>query len=119
MENLAQGFCSITAFGNFDHKKGGHMLLWDLGIAVEFPAHSTILIPSAFLEHSNTSTQEGETRRSITQYNASALFTWRANGFQTAGEAKKKGRKMDSWCNRTEHLFSTINDLMGRFTERS
>jgi hypothetical protein len=42
MENLTQGFSSITSFGSFDYKKGGHLLLWDLGITIKFPAHSTI-----------------------------------------------------------------------------
>ncbi|KAF7300327.1 hypothetical protein HMN09_00916000 [Mycena chlorophos] len=51
--NLPFGWCAITALGNFDHTKGGHLVLWDLKLVVEFPAGATILIPSATLAHSN------------------------------------------------------------------
>ena len=35
--NLAQSWCSITLVGSFDPKMGGHLVLKDLGIVVEFP----------------------------------------------------------------------------------
>lgn len=80
--NLAFGWCSITSLGTFDHAKGGHLVLWDIRKAIQFPAGSTILIPSAAITHSNTTIQHGERRYSFTQYSAGGLFRWVDHGFQ-------------------------------------
>ena len=85
MENLAQGWCSITSVGKYDPTRGGHLVLWDFGLVIEFPPGSTILIPSALLIHSNTSIQLGELRYSIVQYAAGGLFRWVENGCMTDG----------------------------------
>jgi len=52
--NLVQGWCSIIPSGDFDPVKAGYLVLWDLGLVVEFPPSSTILIPSSMVVHSNT-----------------------------------------------------------------
>jgi hypothetical protein len=57
---------------------GGHLVLWDFGLVIEFPP-----IPSAFLRHSNTSVCEGESQYSIIQYAAGGLFCWMYHGFKT------------------------------------
>jgi hypothetical protein len=79
--NLAFGWCAITALGSFDFRRGGHIILWDLGLVIDFPPGSTILIPSAVVWHSNTIIQPSETRYSFTQYAAGGLFRWVSNGF--------------------------------------
>ncbi|KAN0111296.1 hypothetical protein V8E52_008671, partial [Russula decolorans] len=79
-KNLAQSWCSITLLGDFSPDLGGHLVLWDFGLIVHFPAGSTALIPSALLVHSNTPIQLGETRRSIVQYAARGLFRWVRSG---------------------------------------
>ncbi|KAI0703089.1 hypothetical protein C8Q76DRAFT_697500 [Earliella scabrosa] len=81
--NVPWGWCAITAFGTYDYKQGGHLILWDLGIAFEFPPGATILIPSAILAHSNAAIQPGETRYSLTQYTAGGLFRWVECGLQS------------------------------------
>jgi len=94
--NLAYGWCSITALGNFDHKLGGHVVLPDLKLAIEFPAGSTILVPSAVLTHYNLPIGSKETRRSITQFSAGGIFRWISYGFQlkrAATAASVKGEK--------------------------
>ncbi|KAH9042329.1 hypothetical protein EDB84DRAFT_1232732, partial [Lactarius hengduanensis] len=62
--NLAQSWCSITPLGTFNPKEGGHIVLWDLKMVVEFPPGlapgSTVLIPSALITHSNTPIRPGE-----------------------------------------------------------
>lgn len=58
-------------------------------LIIEFPAGSTIFIPSATLRHSNTAIGENETRSSFTQYTAGALFRWVDNGFKTDLQLKK------------------------------
>ena len=60
--NLAFGWYAITALGNFNYKTGGHLIVWDLNLVIEFPLGSTILIPSAILSHSNTTINEQERR---------------------------------------------------------
>ena len=52
--NLSWGWCAVTSMGSYDHTKGGHLILWELGLAVEFPPYSTIFLPSAVLTHGNT-----------------------------------------------------------------
>jgi hypothetical protein len=79
--NLAFGWCSIMALGMFNFRRGGQIILWDLGLVIDFPPGSTILIPSAVIRHSNTSIQASETRYSFTQYAAGGLFRWVRNGF--------------------------------------
>jgi hypothetical protein len=86
MRNLAQSWCSITPLGNFNPDLGGHLVLWDFGLFIRFPAGSTVLIPSSLLVHSNSSIQPGETRYSIVQYAAGGLFRWVDNGFKTDRE---------------------------------
>ncbi|KAF7293279.1 hypothetical protein HMN09_01206800 [Mycena chlorophos] len=80
--NLPFGWCAITALGDFDHTKGGHLVLWDLKLVVQFPAGSTILIPSATLAHSNIPVGKDEHRASFTQYTAGGLFRLIDNGFE-------------------------------------
>ncbi|KAJ3832118.1 hypothetical protein F5878DRAFT_548610 [Lentinula raphanica] len=72
--NYCYGWCAITALGDFNFQLGGHLVLWDLKLVVELPPGWTMMIPSAFLRHSNTSLQPGETRFSLTQYTAAGLF---------------------------------------------
>lgn len=84
--NLAFGLCAITALGNFDPTQGGHLVLWDCRLVIEFPPGSTILIPSAMVTHSNVPISSHETRYSFTQYAAGALFRWVDQGFQSAAQ---------------------------------
>ncbi|KAI0038879.1 hypothetical protein FA95DRAFT_1504953, partial [Auriscalpium vulgare] len=81
--NVPYGWCAVTALGDFNYKLGGHLVLWDLKLVIEFPPGSTILLPSAVLTHSNTSIQPGETRRSFTQHCSGSLVRWWTYGFRT------------------------------------
>ncbi|TRM59745.1 hypothetical protein BD626DRAFT_368069, partial [Schizophyllum amplum] len=75
--NLAFGWCSITALGNFDDRSGhGALILWPLKLVVRFPAGATAFIPSSVVEHSNIPISNGETCYSVTQYTAGGLFRW-------------------------------------------
>lgn len=80
--NLPFGLCAVTALGSFDPQKGGHLVLWDLHLVIEFPPGSTILLPSAIVAHSNVPIQKNETRLSFAQYAAGGLFRWVEHGFQ-------------------------------------
>lgn len=101
--NLSWGWCAVTSLGCYDHTKGGHLVLWDLKLAVEFPPHSTVFIPSAILAHSNTAIGPTENRSSITQYNSVGLFRWVAFDHSLRG---KKGASGKEWWDSPTHMFS-------------
>lgn len=88
--NLAGGWCSITAFGDFDPTRGGHLILWDLGVALQFPPGCTIFIPSSLLLHSNIPVRDHECRHSMTQFSSGHLWRWVDNGFQLDSKEKSK-----------------------------
>ncbi|KAJ7797700.1 hypothetical protein B0H14DRAFT_2618679 [Mycena olivaceomarginata] len=71
--NKADGMCLIGALGDFNADKGAHLVLWDYGLMIRFPAGCSSMIPSA----------EGEERYSLIQYSAGGLFRWVANGFRS------------------------------------
>lgn len=118
--NLAQSWCTISPVGNFNSKEGGQLVLWNLGLVVDFPAGSTILIPSALIIHSNTNIQQHETRYSIVQYSAGGLFRWVENGYmsdvewdRTATHDQVKEReknKAERWRQAVQ-MFSKLPDL--------
>lgn len=87
--NKAGAWCVITSGGKFNPKLGGHLVLWNLRLLIEFPPGSTIAIPSALVEHSNASVAVGESRVSFTQYAAGALFRWVDLGHRTEVQCSK------------------------------
>ncbi|KAG2014973.1 hypothetical protein CC2G_008288 [Coprinopsis cinerea AmutBmut pab1-1] len=88
--NCPFGLCAIQALGDFDHTKGGHFVLHELKLVLEFPAGALLLVPSAIIKHGNTPLQPGESRVSFTQFTAGELFRYVENGFCTDKELKQK-----------------------------
>ncbi|KAF8076820.1 hypothetical protein FPV67DRAFT_1406050 [Lyophyllum atratum] len=88
--NVAAGWCAIYALGVFDSKKGGHLVLPDLKIVLEFPPGSLIFIPSATLMHGNIPVQAGDSRVSFTQYCGGGLFRYVDNGYRTETQLRKE-----------------------------
>ena len=84
--NLAQGWCSITLLEGFNHTLGSYLVLWDLGLIVQFPPGCTVLIPCSIVCHSNTPLQPGEVRHVIIQYASGRLFWWVYNSLMTDKE---------------------------------
>jgi hypothetical protein len=117
--NLPFGWCAVQALGRFDYTKGGHLVLPDLRLIIEFPAGSLILLPSATLLHANTPVQIGEARASFTQYTPGGNFRYAENGFRSETEilqqdkeeykAMQKKKKM-RWENGLK-MWSTLDDL--------
>ncbi|TBU45980.1 hypothetical protein BD309DRAFT_989182 [Dichomitus squalens] len=90
--NLPWGMCAITALGDFDPTRGGHLILWDLHLIIEFPPGTTILIPSAILRHSNAPlVSPNEHRYALIQYSAGGLFRWAECGHQTQKQFRSAG----------------------------
>jgi hypothetical protein len=120
-KNLPFGWCGICALGKFDHVKGGHLVLWDLKLVIEFPPGAIIFIPSAVCCHFNTAIQDGEDRFSFTTYSAGGLFRWVEHGFQledayrkTEEAVKEAKEKHANWF-RGINLFSSIEELQAQF----
>lgn len=82
--NAANMMCAITALGRYNPARGGHVVLYPLNEAYEFPSGSTILIPSSTLSHGNTPIARNEIRQSITQYCAGGLLRWVEYDFRSA-----------------------------------
>ncbi|KAJ7864212.1 hypothetical protein B0H14DRAFT_2203162, partial [Mycena olivaceomarginata] len=80
--NLPFGLCAVQSLGNFDPQRGGHLVLWDLKLIVEFPPGALILLPSATIAHSNIPVDEGDERISFTQFTAGGLFRYTDYGFR-------------------------------------
>lgn len=122
--NLSYGLCTVTALGNFDPTRGGHLVLWDLNLVVEFPAGATILLPSAVLRHSNTAIQPGERRYSFTQYTSGGLFRWVEHGFRSVSkymaglskiEKAEEERLAGERWNEGMHLYCTVDELKAMY----
>ena len=113
--NYFAGGCHIHSGGLFDHKLGGHIILFDLKLVIEFPSGSDIIIPSSTLTHGNTPIQPGEWRVSFTQYCSGGLFRYMAYGFRTLRDCTwsnpKLKEKMDLKAGRR------WKDALGRFSK--
>ncbi|KAJ7166568.1 hypothetical protein C8R43DRAFT_877950 [Mycena crocata] len=120
--NLPFGWCALQAAGPFDATKGGHLILWDLMLVIEFPPGALILIPSATLEHSNVPVQAGDGRVSFTQFTAGGLMRFVDNGFRTesalaAEDPAEHARLVELKSSRWEMglgLFSTLDELLAQ-----
>ncbi|KAK7017908.1 hypothetical protein VNI00_018520 [Paramarasmius palmivorus] len=117
IKNLAFGWCAITALGDYDWKAGGHLVLWDLKLMIEFPPGTTIYIPSAILCHLNTTIQPHERRYSFTMFSAGGIFRWVEHGFQTekmysqtVSAAKMAADNSKRWDSGLA-MFSSISEL--------
>lgn len=86
--------CSITALGEFDHQQGGHLVLFDLKLMIQFPSGSTILIPSGSLRHGNTDIGLNETRTSFTQFCPGALLRYYEYGFRNKNQIPEEDKAM-------------------------
>jgi hypothetical protein len=114
--NVPFGLCAIFACGSYDSKKGGHLILFDLGLVIEFPPGSTILVPSGTLRHGNVAIRADEARQSFTQYCPGGLFRWVAYGFKqvkTSPDAERMAfeHSHEERCKRAVDLFSKLGEL--------
>jgi hypothetical protein len=109
-QNLAYGWCAITALGSYDYTKGGHLILWESQLVLEFPPGCTILIPSASISHSNIGILEEEKRYSFTQYTAGALFRW-VDRIKYSSVSEQEDENVEKYVRNGLSLFSTHVEL--------
>ncbi|PPQ85142.1 hypothetical protein CVT24_012150 [Panaeolus cyanescens] len=119
--NLPFGWCCIIALGVFDHTRGGHLVLHDLKLLIEFPPGSLILIPSALLTHANTPVGPTDRRISFTQFCSGGIFRFIENGFKSEADLKRTdedryAEMMEAKAGRKDFglsLWSTQQELLG------
>lgn len=95
-KNKASGLLALTSFGDFDPTRGGHIVLKDLKLIIQFPPGSTILFLSCVLEHANLPVADHEFRFSFVQYAAGGLFRWKEYNFQLQDKMKKKNPEIEA-----------------------
>ncbi|KAL0060295.1 hypothetical protein AAF712_012918 [Marasmius tenuissimus] len=118
-KNCSHSMCAITAVGQFQSSKGGHLVLPDLKVIIEFPSGCTFLLPSAILRHGYTRIQKHETRYSVTQYSAGGIFRWLEYGQRTeeqfrrqdpSGFRKAMEEREGRWS-RMINMFVTLDEI--------
>ncbi|TRM57178.1 hypothetical protein BD626DRAFT_412510, partial [Schizophyllum amplum] len=118
--NVPWGWCPITALGRFNPRRGGHLILWELRLVIEFPPGSTIIVPSSVLTHSNVAIGRHERRFSITQYTAGGLIQWLDQGCRKKdvfwASLSRKERCREEARAKTRYreglaLYSTLDEL--------
>lgn len=101
--NVPHGWCAVWSMGPFDPKFGGHLILEEFNLIIEFPPGSLILIPSSTIRHGNTPVRDDERRYSFTQYCAGGLMRWVHHGmvpeWALTDTARKEayGKKGERW----------------------
>ncbi|KAJ6447644.1 hypothetical protein C8R47DRAFT_918142, partial [Mycena vitilis] len=79
----AASWSVLSALGNFSYQKGGHIILWDLGLVITFPAGASILIPTGLVRYSFVRVRPGESRYSLLQWAGAGMGRWFENGQRT------------------------------------
>lgn len=106
---------SIHAFGNFDPTKGGHLIPFELGFFIRFPAGTLALLSSSGIRHGNTPIQPFETRYSFTQYASGNLIRWVTYGCRPCGKVAESVKKTldrdmeEGWQNQKARLSDFFN----------
>ncbi|KAJ7664350.1 hypothetical protein DFH06DRAFT_897559, partial [Mycena polygramma] len=70
----------ITSLGKYAALRGGHIILWDLGLVVTFPIGCTILLPTGLVRYSFVKVRPGERRYSLVQWAGAGIAHWFRNG---------------------------------------
>jgi hypothetical protein len=119
--NKATGWCDITMMGQYNHKKGGHLILFDIDKITEFSPGSHILIPSAVMQHTNTAIQPHEKHMGFTQYAAGELFRWVDSGLCKLEEVRPEVKarmavEAPARFKNLLNLYSKLEELEGDHT---
>lgn len=90
-KNLAFGWCLLYILGDYDHTKGGHLILWELKLILEVRPGDLVFLPSACITHGNIPLASAdETRYSVAWYTAGGLFAWVRAGYSKQAEWKAR-----------------------------
>ncbi|KAJ3934381.1 MAG: hypothetical protein NXY57DRAFT_890251 [Lentinula lateritia] len=106
--------CGIWNGGRFNYKAGGQLIMWSLGIVVEFPPGAGILVPSASVTHANIPIGPEEWRHSITFFTAAGILRWYCNGFMNDNEflTRASDSQKKSWAQYRTDLWKFGLDML-------
>ena len=108
------------ALGNFSSKIGGHLILWNMKLVIEFPHGSTILILLATITHFNISVEKNcDAWLLFTQYCPGGLFCFVNNGFhmqetlrqEDPAECKHLEQLKSEWWKLGLVLLATLDNI--------
>lgn len=127
--NLAMGLCGITPVGNFDHTKGGHIVLHEAKLIIQCPPGCTVYIPSATCTHYNLPLHDPihETRASLIHFSSAGLFRWVEYEGSTVADLYATDR--DKWAEKEEEaedrvqkfldMYMTLDEFFGQHSSAS
>lgn len=70
----------VTALGTYSAVRGGHIILWELGLVCCLRPGATVLIPAGVVHYSFVRVRSHETRYSVIQWAGSGIPRWFLNG---------------------------------------
>ncbi|KAK7031323.1 hypothetical protein R3P38DRAFT_3187038 [Favolaschia claudopus] len=73
-------WCIITSLGIYDCRRGGHIILWDIGWILVFPPGASILLPPGLVRYSFVEVQPHESRYLLIQQAGSGIRRFFENG---------------------------------------
>lgn len=121
-KNLVFGWCLVFVLGNFDHTRGGHLILWELKLLIELAPGDMVFLPSGCITHGNIPLAGADEKRySVTWYSSGYLFRWIRAGFVNSKLWKAKdGKDFKEWYKKANakerwsrgwNLFQSLTDL--------
>ncbi|KAJ7164859.1 hypothetical protein C8R43DRAFT_850218, partial [Mycena crocata] len=73
--DLACGWASFLALGDYDWHGGGHLILWDFNLVIEFRPGETLLFPRALVRYSFVPVANTETQYTLIQFTPAPVFS--------------------------------------------
>ncbi|KAK7052787.1 hypothetical protein R3P38DRAFT_2502653 [Favolaschia claudopus] len=86
----AAGWTILTALGKFRAFHGGHVIFWELGLVIQFPPGSSILLPAGLIHYSFVKVDPDETRFSLLQWAGAGVRRFLDNGCRSDMEFAAK-----------------------------
>lgn len=114
LKNIFFAVCGVGAVGPYNYREGAHLILWELGIVVEFPPGCAFIFPSASISHANIPIGPDECRHSIAFFTAAGNLRYYHNGFMTDKEFKERASKEQrkAWDLYRKNLWKVGMDML-------
>lgn len=106
MKNKSNGMCIVYVLGNFDYRRGGHIILHEPRLVVEMRPGDALFLPSAVISHETVPIAQDEERYSLVLYSAGGLFRW-----VDSGSRLKADWELADKAGHDEHFSSVHGEL--------
>ncbi|EIM79813.1 uncharacterized protein STEHIDRAFT_69087, partial [Stereum hirsutum FP-91666 SS1] len=112
--NWIFSWCAIHCLGEHNFRLGGHLILWEWKIVIQFPPGTTILVPSACVAHGNTAIVDGKVRKSFTEYVPGGLLRFHRYKFRT--EAQFRTEDPEGWARMKKEGKARFEEGIGMYS---